>query len=96
MEALGLLEEKVKGLVEFVGKLKCENAKLKTENSRLISENAELLSQIRKFESKMESTADSILEQNRNLEELSQEKEFTKIAVDDLIKNIDCFVKENQ
>jgi len=96
MEALGLLEKKIKNLVEFVGKLKGENAKLKTENSRLKDENVKLLKEIKSFEIRMESTEGSILEQSKNLEELSQEKELTKIVVDDLIKNIDSFVQENQ
>jgi len=95
MEALGLLEKKIKNLVELIGKLKDENAKLKTENSRLKDENIKLLSKIEDVERTMESTKGSILEQGKNLEELSQEKELTKIVVDDLIKSIDSFVQEN-
>jgi len=96
MEVLGLLEKKIKNLVEFIAKLKDESAKLKAENSRLKDENVALLNEIKSFEKTMESTKGSFLEQSKSLEELSQEKELTKVVVDDLIKSIDSFVNESQ
>ena len=36
MEALGLLEKKIKDLIELVAKLRQENALLKTENAQLL------------------------------------------------------------
>jgi regulator of replication initiation timing len=55
---------------------------LKRENAKLVEENAQLLA-------KVDSLKGSVLED-------SKRKEETVLAVDDLIKSIDCLVKENQ
>jgi len=86
MEALGLLEKKIKNLVELIEKLKQENALLKTENTRLAEEKVQLSQTVK----------DAVVEHNKDLDKLSQEKALTKMVVDDLIKNIDSLVEENQ
>jgi len=104
MEALGLLEDKIGSLVVLIkelktqnevlqvdkGKLKVENEGLKTENAKLSEDNAQLEAQLKGIE-------ESILKENEQVKELSQERLITKAVVDDLIKSIDVLVKhENQ
>lgn len=96
MEALGLLENKIKNLVELATKLQGESAQLKTENSRLIDENCKLSGLVDSLQGQLESFRGSIAENSKNLDEMSQEKALTKMVVDDLIKSIDSLVGENQ
>lgn len=96
MEALGLLESRIKSLVELVGKLKDENTRLRIENSRLIEESLHLSGVVSVLQSKMDSFEGAFSENNKNLDVLSQEKELTKMFVDDLIRSIDSLVEENQ
>ena len=104
MEALGVLEGKIRSLVVLIeelktqnevlqvdkGKLKVENEELKTENAKLSEDNAQLETQLKGIE-------ESILKENEQVKELSQERLITKAVVDDLIKSIDTLVEhENQ
>ena len=57
--------------------------KLKDENSKLKLENDELKSTIDSFEASM----------LKSKQELDQEKELTKVAIDGLIKSIDSLVE---
>jgi regulator of replication initiation timing len=79
MEALNVLEKKIASLVDVI-------KELKTENARLIEENTQLAI-------KLESIEGSILSDTKRIEELDREKALTKMAVDDLIRNIDSLVK---
>ncbi len=78
MNALSMLEEKVAQLVGVMNQLRKENADLKEEN-------ALLLEQVHVLES-------SVLQETKALDQLHQEKEATKAAVDDLIRNINALV----
>ena len=75
MEVLGILEEKIRGLVAQIKELRAENVKLVEAK--------------RELEEKLEALEGSILKDSKNLEDLNQEKALTKMAVDDLIKSID-------
>lgn len=79
MEALNVLEKKIASLIDVI-------KELKTENARLIEENTQLAI-------KLESIEGSILSDTKRIEELDREKALTKMAVDDLIRNIDSLVK---
>ncbi len=81
MSVLKVLEEKLFCLAELVKEYKTENAELKNENARLAEEAAQL-------EAKM------VMLQN-SLQSDKQEKELTRLVVDDLIKSIDSLI-ENQ
>ena len=78
MEALGVLEEKIRGLIGQV-------LELREANDRLVKEKIGL-------EKRVEAMEGSLLKDNRDLEDLNQEKTLTKVAVDDLIKSIDALV----
>ena len=79
---LTLLEEKVVRLVEMVKTLKQANQSLQEENQMLKH-------QLMKTES-------SLVEETRDLEELSQEKMMARLLVDDLIKSIDSLVDQKE
>ncbi len=79
---LTLLEEKVVRLVEMVKSLKHANQSLQEENQMLKH-------QLMKTES-------SLVEETRDLEELSQEKMMARLLVDDLIKSIDSLVDQKE
>lgn len=81
MNSLKLLEEKLVSLAELVKELKTENAKLAEENAQLAA--------------KLSMLQNSLNDDTHRIEELKQEKELTRIVVDDLIKSIDSLV-ENQ
>ena len=89
MNALGLLEGKIKVLLELASKLKDENTKLKAEKKELLQKNEE-------FEKKIKSFECAVVQNSKNLDELSHVKELTKVVVDDLIKSIDSLVEENR
>ncbi len=81
MNVLKVLEEKLVCLAELVKELKTENAKLAEENAQL---SAELIM-----------LQNSLKDDCKRIDELKQEKELTRLVVDDLIKSIDSLV-ENQ
>lgn len=59
------------------------------EIAKLRETNAHLCAQIEKLE-------DTLLVRHQNVEALNQERELTKMAVDDLIKDIDSIVNNEQ
>lgn len=79
MNMLDLLEKKIAGLVELV-------KKYKEENVQLAEEKAELTAKIRSMES-------ALLDDSKQMQILSKEKEETRSAVDDLISVIDLLVE---
>lgn len=78
MKTLKVLEDKLSSLVELVKDLKTENAKLAEENAQLAA--------------KLSMLEASLQDDSHRIDELKQEKELTKIVIDDLIKNIDSLV----
>ena len=81
MDLLKILEEKLATLVELVKDLKTENAELAQDNAQL--------------KMKLSMLEKSLQGDEQCIQELKQEKELTKLCVDDLIKSIDALV-ENQ
>lgn len=81
MNVLKQLEEKLICLAELVKELKTENAKLAEENAQLSAQ----LSMLQ----------NAFKDDSKRIDELKQEKELTRLVVDDLIKSIDSLV-ENQ
>ena len=79
---LNLLEEKVVCMIDMIKTLKSENMALKEKNK-------DLQSQIKAFES-------SLVAETKNLEELSQEKMMTKMAVEKLLMNIDSLIEVSE
>jgi len=111
MEALSLLESKISSLLELVKKLKTENYSLKKECGQLTAEisqlteekaklsddNAALSKNIEILTTKTKEVKESMLENDKSLDVLNQEKAETKLFIDDLIKDIDSLVEsENQ
>lgn len=110
MEQLGVLEKKLVSLIESkkqdvqriadltaqVDQLKEEKALLngqltqeKESGLRLYEENTSLRTQVEKLE-------DALLVRHQSVEGLNQERELTKMAVDDLIKSIDILIEAEQ
>ena len=91
MELLKSLEQKISSLVVLASSLKKENEELKKDLS-------ERDSRIQELKAEIEMLGSSLLNENCRLQEqLDEEKELTKIVVDDLIKNIDAIIEgENQ
>lgn len=81
MDVLKILEEKLATLIELVKELKTENAELAQDNAQL--------------KMKLSMLEKSLQGDEQCLQELKQEKELTKLCVDDLIKSIEALV-ENQ
>jgi predicted RNase H-like nuclease (RuvC/YqgF family) len=80
MEMLSALEKKVENLITLIRHLKDENINLGKDNQ-------ELKDQVRQLEG-------SLLKEAKQVEhELTQERETTKQAVDDLIKSIDDLIE---
>lgn len=79
---LTLLEEKVVILVNTVKSLKLENAELKEKNNFL--------------QDQLKALEGSLVSETKDLEELSQEKILTKMAVDDLLKSIDDLIDQKE
>lgn len=79
---LTVLEEKVVLLVNTVKNLKQENIALKELN---------LL-----FQEQLKALEGSLVSETKDLEELSQEKIMTKMAVDDLLKSIDELIDQKE
>jgi len=82
METLQLLEQRVSQLIARVKELKEHNLQLAEQNKQLEAEQAELFKKIDSMEVSMLSSKESLYE----------EKELTRFAVDELIKNIDSLV----
>lgn len=79
---LALLEEKVVVLVNTVKSLKLENADLREKNKSL--------------QGQLKALEGSLVSETKDLEELSQEKIMTKMAVDDLLKSIDELIDQKE
>ena len=79
---LTLLEEKVVMLVNTVKSLKLENLQLKEKNNLL--------------QDQLKALEGSLVSETKDLEELSQEKILTKMAVDDLLKSIDDLIDQKE
>jgi regulator of replication initiation timing len=79
MNVLKQLEEKLICLAELVKDLKTENAKLAEENAQL---SAQLIM-----------LQNALKDDSQRLDALKQEKELTRLVVDDLIKSIDSLVE---
>lgn len=91
MELLQSLEQKISLLVVLANSLKKENEELKKDLSGRDNEIQQLKGEIEMLESSL------LNEHSRLQEQLDKEKELTKNAVDDLIKNIDAIIEgENQ
>ena len=82
MELLKVLEEKISVLMGVINSLKAENARLCKENNDLRATVEQL----------------QVAEKNslQDKEKLNQENALTKAVVDDLIKNIDALVDNNE
>ena len=79
---LTLLEEKVVILVNTVKSLKLENFDLKEKNNF--------------FQEQLRALEGSLVSETKDLEELSQEKIMTKMAVDDLLRSIDELIDQKE
>ncbi len=80
MEILNALEKKIELLVDYIKRLKEENAQLRTESQELRDNIAQL--------------EGSLLKENKQLENaLNRERSLAQKAVDDLIKNIDDLIE---
>jgi regulator of replication initiation timing len=79
VETLSILEKKVVYLIDVIKQLKAENARLAEENAQL-AEKIAMMQAIAADEAK-------------RTDEFNQEKELTKMVVDDLIKNIDSLIE---
>ena len=62
---------------------------LKQENATLLEKNKTLEDQLKALEG-------SLVSETKDLEELSQEKIMTKMAVDDLLKSIDELIDQKE
>ena len=85
MEVLELLERKVRLLCEQHALANKRVLELQEQLSCLEEENKKLRAQIETFEEKF-------LLENRAIEEMGQERELTRLFVDDLIQKVDSFV----
>ncbi len=75
METLAILEERITALIQSIKELKSENVALSKEKDQL-------LHHIEKIEN-------SLLKNDKSVEELNQEKQATKQVVDSLITSIE-------
>lgn len=82
LENLNNLEKKISLLIDMVRHEKSANAQLREENRSLAS--------------RLESLENSLLKDTRTMEEFNQERQLTKMAVDELIQSIDRLVEEQQ
>ena len=74
MEVLSLLEKKIKSLLELIEKLHLENDTLKTENNKLAKNNLQLSQQVEDLNNTIKSIEGAVVENSKDLDELSQEK----------------------
>jgi len=104
MEAVLILEEKIKALIATMKTMKIdyqelqskynllqsENDQLKAEHEKLTEGNAQLTFQLNTIEK-------SMLKETGHVQELTEERSITRLVLDDLIKSIDSIVEnENQ
>jgi predicted RNase H-like nuclease (RuvC/YqgF family) len=82
MENLIALQEKIERLLLVIRELKSECMTLEEENTQLIK--------------KIESMHVAVENNVHDLHELSEEKNRTKMVLDDLIKSIDSFIGAEQ
>lgn len=82
METLQILEQKIAQLIALVKELQAQISALKSENLSLMQSNAELADEL-------ENVKTSFIADQEVLEE---EKALAKLAVDEIIKNIDSLV----
>ena len=101
MEMLSLLEQKVVLLIGFVEKLEKSHEALKVSHEalekeiiELKAENAHFVEENEHLTAKINSLLCASEAESRELNELSQEKKYTKQVVDDLIKNIEFLVEK--
>lgn len=86
MEVLRVLEEKIAQLIESKKLDRDLIERLKSENELLHQENVRLTGEIDRLEN------DALAMMTETTQELKQEREVTKIAVDELIHNIDALL----
>ncbi len=80
MEVLSALEKKIELLVDYIKRLKEDNAQLKSESQQLRDHITQL--------------EGSLLKENKQLEHaLNKERSMAQRAVDELIKNIDELIE---
>lgn len=79
---LAVLEEKVVILVNTVKNLKLENVDLREKNKSL--------------QDQLKALEGSLVSETKDLQELSQEKIMTKMAVDDLLRSIDELIDQKE
>lgn len=103
MDSFAILEEKIKILVSRIKALQAETNELKLEREELLAktndlilENAKLVEENTEASRKLKEIECSQTKGNKELESLSEERELTKVAVDDLIKSIDVLVKNER
>jgi hypothetical protein len=82
LETLNRLEKKIGLLIEMV-------IHEKNANKQLIEENKSLAA-------RLESLENSLMKESKTMEELNQERQLTRMAVDELIQSIDRLVEEQQ
>ena len=82
LETLNHLEKKINLLIEMVKNEKSINLRLAEDNRQLVA--------------RLESMENSLMKESKTMEELSQERQLTKMAVDELIQSIDRLVEEHQ
>lgn len=82
MDSLHILEEKVAFLIDSI-------RELKKENGKLVDENLQLMAKIEILES-------SLMKEDKNIEQLHQEKQLTRTVVDNLLYSIEKLVDEKQ
>lgn len=89
----------IKELNDHLNNLETENAKLKEQLEYLteIQDELKVVNQKNKeLNEQLEKLENNLLTRHDNLENLNQERELTKMAVEDLIKDIDTIVGNNQ
>lgn len=104
MNALQLLEEKISSLVAMIKELKEKNKQfdntviaLTKENEKLVSQHEQVAKEKAQLLTKVSDLEKKAHEGNDQISELNQEKELTKVAVDDLLdrlKSIDSLVEK--
>ncbi len=107
MQKLNILEQKIADLIERIKELRADVAQKAAENSALkeqlekrVEEQLNLQDQVEKLESsllvqhqKLEKLENSLLAQHQNIETLSQEREMTLAALDNVIESINFLVE---
>lgn len=104
MEVLGVLEQKVVLLADFVEKLHKQNDELRAkvealqkETAELRAENAHFVEENTHLSTKLQELLLTVDVENKRLSELDSERDYAKQVVDELIQTIENLVdKENQ